>query len=333
MKTNENLAPLLEAFFTDRLMAQRQASPHTIASYRDTFRLLLGYAQERRRKTPAEMSIEDLDAPLIVDFLNHLEKARGNGARSRNLRLTAIHSFFRYVSPREPTAAAHVQRVLSIPNKRYLKVQVPFLTRPEIEALLSAPNRTTRGGRRDHALLLLAIQTGLRVSELAQLHCEDMTLGGGAHVRCDGKGRKERCVPLSKQTAVVLGAWLRERDGKSSDPLFPNARGGRLSADGVQYLLAKHVSAAQKKSATLANKRVSPHVLRHSTAMHLLQAGVDQSVIALWLGHESLETTRVYIDADMEMKRKALDRVKPFEGRGGGRYRADDRLLAFLKSL
>ena len=332
MRTAHDLAPLLQAFFTDRLMAQRQASPHTVASYRDTFRLLLGYLETRLRKVPSDLSLRDVDADLVVDFLDHLEKTRENGARSRNLRLTAIHSFFRYVAPREPAWAAHAQRVLAIPSKRYTRVQVPFLTRLEIEALLGTPDRASWSGRRDHALLMLAVQTGLRVSELTALRGQDVTLGSGAHVKCHGKGRKERCIPLSRQMVSVLRSWMAERQGDATHPLFANARGGHFSSDGVQYLLAKHVAPAVKKCPSLASKVVSPHVLRHSTAMHLLQAGVDRSVIALWLGHESIETTQIYIDADMELKRKALAKTKPMNGQAG-RYRPADRLLVFLKSL
>ena len=332
MKTAGNLAALLEAFFTDRLMGQRRVSPHTIASYRDSFRLLLEYAQRRLGKPPSTLSLEDLDARFVGGFLDHLEKERGNSPRSRNLRLTAIHSFFRYVAFLEPGHASLIQRVLAIPSKRYLHGLVAFLSRPEMEALLAAPDRATWAGRRDHALLTVAIQTGLRVSELTGLRCQDVVLGTGAHVRCDGKGRKERCTPLGKQAVSVMRTWLPERAGHPSDPMFPSARGGRLSRDGVQYLLGKHVARASKTCPTLTNKRVSPHVLRHSTAMQLLHAGVDRSVIALWLGHESVETTQVYIDADLALKEKVVEKAAPPNTRRG-RFRASDRLIAFLKSL
>jgi site-specific recombinase XerD len=332
MKSTANFPGLLEAFFTDRLVRQRQASPHTIASYRDTFRLLLGFAQQRLHKAPSLLSVEDLDASLIGAFLDHLEKDRGNSARSRNVRLAAIHSFFRYAALREPGHGALIQRVLAMPTKRHDRTLVGFLTRPEIDALLATPDRSCWGGRRDYALLVLAVQTGLRVSELVGLRVQDVVLGTGAHVRCEGKGRKERCTPLRKEAADVLRSWLRERPADPAGPLFPNARGRRLSRDGVQFLLAKHVAVARQRCPSLQSKRVSPHVLRHSTAMDLLEHGVDRSVIALWLGHESLETTQVYLDANLELKEKALAKAAPMSVRVE-RFRPDDRLLAFLKGL
>lgn len=332
MKIHSNFSALLEAFFTDRLMRQRQVSPHTIAAYRDTFRLILSYAQERLKKPPSELTLENLDAPFIGEFLNHLEKKRNNRARSRNLRLTAIHSFFRYVAFEQPEQSALIQRVLAIPCKRFERPVVNFLTRSEVDALLAAPNRGTWGGRRDHALMVFAVQTGLRVSELTGLRCQDITLGTGPFVRCEGKGRKARCTPLTKQTAAILRAWLRERDGQPSDPLFPNARGGWLSPDGVQYILDKHVAVAEQECPSLRKKRVTPHVLRHTTAMDLLQAGVDRSVIALWLGHESVETTQMYFDANIEMKEEILKKTASLNA-SASRYRPSDPVLAFLNSL
>lgn len=332
MSAASNLAGLLQGFFTQRLMQQRQASPHTIASYRDTFRLLLQFAQHRLRKAPSALALDQIDAPLVVAFLDDLEKTRGISARTRNLRLTAIHSFFRYVAFEAPTNAAQVQRVLAIPAKRYTRALVPFLSRQEVDALLAAPDRSTWSGRRDHALILVAVQTGLRLSELTGLAPADVQLGAGAHVRVIGKGRKERCTPLSKNTHAVLAAWLREPPRADGQPVFPNARGGRLSAHGFHYLLAKHVAAASNACPSLKNKRVSPHCLRHTTAMDLMQEGVDRSVLALWLGHESIETTQMYLDADLELKQRVLDKTTPPEGRPG-RYRPGDKLLAFLKSL
>jgi site-specific recombinase XerD len=332
MKPRANFPVLLESFFTQRLINQRQASPHTIASYRDTFRLLLQFAQQHLRREPSQLRLEDLDAPLIGAFLDHLENGRRNVSRTRNLRLTAIRSFFRYAAYQQPTHSAQIQRVLAIPNKRQARPLVGFLTRPEIDALLVAPNQDTWGGRRDHAFLLMALQTGLRLSEMTALRREDLALGTGAHVRCQGKGRKERCTPLGKRTATVLKAWLREPVRGASDILFPNARGGRLSADGVQYLVTKHLIVARQRCPSLRQKRVSPHVLRHSAAMELLQGGVDRSVIALWLGHESVETTQIYLDANLALKEEALKKTTPLNGKAG-RYRADDRLLQFLKSL
>lgn len=332
MRSTPSLAVLLESFFTQRLMRQRQASPHTISSYRDTFRLLLKFAQDQLRKPPSRLSLEDLDAVLIAAFLDELEKSRGIGARSRNLRLTAIRSFFQYAALEAPAQSAHIQRVLAIPSKRYTRALVHFLTRPEVEALLGAPDQRTWSGRRDHAFLLIGVQTGLRLSELTGLERQDVILGTGAHIRVVGKGRKERCVPLTKQAVAVLQAWLREPVKGNGKRLFPNARGGRLSADGVQYLLAKHTTEACKACRSLQQKRVTPHVLRHTMAMELLQAGVDRAVIALWLGHESVETTQIYLEASLTMKEEILAKTTPVEGKPG-RYHPDDQLLAFLRSL
>lgn len=332
MKPQPSFAALLEGFFTQRLMRQRCASAHTIASYRDTFRLLLQFVQRRLHKAPSTLALEDIDAPLVVAFLDDLEKARAVTARTRNLRLTAIHSFFRYVAFEAPTHAAQIQRVLAVPAKRFQRALVPFLSRQEVDALLAAPDQRTWSGRRDHALILLAVQTGLRLSELTGLRQEDLHVGTGAHVRVLGKGRKERCTPLSKSTRAVLAAWLREPLRAPDQPLFPNARGGRLSAHGVHYLLGKHVAAAAEVCSSLKQKRVSPHVLRHTTAMDLLQEGNEQCVIALWLGHESIDTTQVYLDANLEIKQRILDKITPPNGKPG-RYRPDDKLLAFLKSL
>jgi site-specific recombinase XerD len=313
-------------------MQQRQASAHTIASYRDTFRLLLRFVEKRLRKPPSTLSLEDIDAPLVTAFLDELEQIRGVTVRTRNLRLTAVHSFFRYVAFEAPSNAQQIQRVLAIPAKRFTRTLVPYLTRPEVDALLAAPNQLTWSGRRDHALMLLAVQTGLRLSELTGLTHDDLHLGTGAHVRVVGKGRKERCTPLSKNTRAVMAAWMREPPRAGGQPLFPNAAGGRLSAHGVQYILSQHVAAASLSCTALKTKRVSPHVLRHTTAMDLLQQGVEQSVIALWLGHESIETTQIYLDADLALKEKILERITSPSGKPG-RYRPDDRLLAFLRNL
>src|SRR6266567_2829774 len=278
MRDLANLPALLQAFFTTRLMTQRKVSPHTIASYRDTFRLLLQFAQKRLRKAPSELGLDDLDASVIGAFLEDLENRRHNGAKSRNLRLTAIRSFFRYASLEAPAHSGTIQRVLAIPNQRQPRALVGFLTRQEIDALLAAPNQATWLGRRDHAFLLTAVQTGLRLSEMTSLRHEDLSLGAGAHVRCRGKGRKERCTPLAKPTVAVLKSWIREQGREDSKTLFPSTRGGPLSADGVQHLLARHVVQARKNCVSLRKKRVSPHVLRHA-AMELLQAGVDRAVI------------------------------------------------------
>lgn len=332
MKNNNSFPALLEKFFTYRLIAQRCVSQHTIASYRDTFRLLLKFANKYLKKQPSCIKLDDLDAPFISTFLDHIEKKRKNVARSRNLRLTAIRSFFRFVSFQEPGYSEQIQRILAIPNKKHLKKLIAFLTRSEIDALLSVPDKKTWIGRRDHAFLFLAIQTGLRLSEMISLHWKDIVLERGAHVRCHGKGRKERCTPLTKQTVKVMGAWIREQNGKSDEIVFPNSRGKRLSSDGVQYFVAKHVRKAQLICPSLKKKRVSPHVFRHTTAMELLQSGVDRSVIALWLGHESVETTQIYLDANLALKEEILKKTTPINTTVG-RFKADDELLNFLKNL
>jgi len=327
-----DLPSLLQSFFTDRLLRQRQASPHTIAGYRDCFRLLLHFAKERLGRMPSKLRVEDLDAPFIGLFLDHLESARKNSARTRNARLGAIHSFFQYVAFEEPAHALHCQRILAVPNKRHERRPIEFLEREEIDALLAVPNPSTWLGRRDRTLLLVGIQTGLRVSELIGLNCQDVVLGTGAHVRCLGKGRKQRCTPLRPETAKALDAWLRERHGLPVNPVFPSIRGGRLSRDAVERLITKYTRRAQQTCPSLKRKKVSPHVLRHAAAMDLLHHGVDRSVIALWLGHESVETTQMYLHADMRLKEKALSRTAPL-GVKPARYRPDDRLLAFLESL
>ncbi|HWW85194.1 MAG TPA: site-specific integrase [Vicinamibacterales bacterium] len=332
MTPSTSLAPLLERFFTDRLIHQRQVSPHTISSYRDTFRLFLTFAHERLQTPPARLTVEAIDAPLVIAFLDHLEKHRDLGVRSRNLRLTAIHSFFRYAAFELPGHAAQIQRVLAIPSKRFTRALVHFLTRPEVEALLAAPDQSTWFGRRDHAFLLVAVQTGLRLSEMTSLTRDDVTLGIGAHVHVIGKGRKERCTPLAKPTIAVVKVWLREPPRGNGRILFPNARGLRMSADAVQYLIAKHCQVAAAACPSLKGKRVTAHVLRHTTAMDLLQAGVDRSVIALWLGHESIETTQIYLEATLAMKEQALARTAPLNGTPT-RYRPGDQLLGFLNAL
>ena len=326
------VAGLLEAFFTERLQHQRNASPNTIAAYRDTFRLLLAFAQERLRKPPSALPLADLDATFVAAFLQHLEKQRRNSVRTRNARLAAIHSFFRYVALQEPALSATCQRVLAIPTKKFERKLVTSLTRAEQEALLAAPDRTTWLGRRDHAIIMLLLQTGLRVSELRDLRCEDVVLTTGAHVRCRGKGRKERCTPLTRETVSVIKTWLVERAGLPTEPAFPSRRGTVLSRDAVERLVTKHAEIASKACSSLGNKRVSPHVLRHTTAVSLLQAGNDRSIIALWLGHESIETTQMYLDADLSMKERALARTAPLRA-GPGRYRPNDTLLAFLSGL
>jgi integrase/recombinase XerD len=333
MKPNCSIATLMERYFTERLVRQRNVSANTIASYRDTFRLLFKFAQIRLGKLPSALALDDLDAPFVSAFLGELETKRGTTARTRNLRLTAIRSFFKFVSFEEPAHSGLIQRVLAIPSKRHDKPQVHFLTRPEIEAILAAPDRTTWLGRRDQTLLLLAAQTGLRLSELISLDRDAIHLGTAAHVRCLGKGRKERCTPLTRHARDSLQRWLKEPPRPGTSALFPNVHGGRLSADSVQSLLAKHLRVARESCPSLISKRVSPHVLRHSAAMELLQAGVDCSVIALWLGHESIETTQTYLHAHLALKEAALAKLKPYERHKRARYQATDRLLAFLEAL
>ena len=323
---------LLQSFFTDRLLRQLRASAHTVAAYRDTFRLLLRYAVDRHRQSPTMLQIERLDAGFIGEFLDHLESRRGNSARTRNMRLAAIRSFFRYVAICEPACALQCERVLSMPDKRHERRSVAFLSRPEVEALLDAPSKTTWTGRRDRVLLLVAVQTGLRVSELIQLRRQDVATGPGAHLRCQGKGRKQRCTPLRRDADGSLATWLRERPGGDQDPVFATVRGRGLSRDAVERIVAKHAKTATKACPSLAKKRVTPHVLRHTAAMDLLQHGVDRAVIALWLGHESVETTQMYLHADMKMKEAALSRTTPLNV-ARGRYRPDDQLLTFLEGL
>ena len=327
-----DLGPLVETFFCKRLISQRRASPHTIASYRDTFRLLLAFAQKRLNRPPSQLELKDISPSLVSDFLDHLEATRGNRARTRNLRLTAVRSFFRFAALEAPDHGGLIQRVLAIPNKRCQRPLIGFLTRPEIEALLAAVDCRTWIGRRDYAFLLVAMQTGLRLTEITAARREDVILGPGAHIHCVGKGRKERGTPLTKVARRVLQAWMKEPWPIESAFLFPTISGGRLSADAVQDLVNKHVAAARMKCPSLVKKRVTPHLLRHTAAMELLQAGVDRSMIALWLGHESVETTQIYLNANLALKEEILAKTNPVNGKPG-RYRPTDRVLSFLSSL
>jgi site-specific recombinase XerD len=326
------IACLLERFFTQRLITQRQVSPHTIASYRDTFRLFLQFARQRIKKAPSDLEFSDIDVNLVEAFLADLESSRRICARSRNLRLSALRSFFRYAAYYEPAHAARIQQILAIPPKRHDRTLVGFLSRSEVEALIAAPNLRTWNGRRDHAFLLVAFQTGMRLSELTGLRRQDVELNAGAHVRCVGKGRKERCTPLTLQTVKVLKAWMEEPTHGSSDILFPTVHAQRMSADTVQYLFDKYAKVAQQACLSLRKKHVTPHVARHTAAMELLQAGVDLTVIALWLGHESIKTTQVYLDANLALKETALAKTLPHAGRAV-RFRPDDQMLQFLNAL
>lgn len=327
-----SLAPLLQAFFTDRLINQRGASTNTVAAYRDTFRLLLTFATARTGTAPHNLDIAQIDAPLIAAFLEHLEHERGNQVRTRNNRLAAIHSLFGYAALAHPEHAASIQRVLAIPAKRYDRHLVTYLTEPETDALLAAPDQATWTGRRDHAMLVLAAQTGLRISELLSLTIADLALGVGAHVHCIGKGRKERITPLTPLTEKVMQAWLTERGGTPGDPLFATSTGHRLSRDAVEHRLAHHLVTARRSCPSLATKHVTTHTLRHTAAMRLLQTGIEITIIALWLGHEQTSTSEIYIHADMTQKQRAIARVTP-PGTTPGRYRPPDPLLAFLEAL
>ena len=326
------LATTLQAFFTDRLVQQRQVSPNTLAAYRDALRLLLVFASTQKRKEPSRLEFDDLDASLIGSFLDHLERQRENGVRTRNARLAAIRSLFRYAALRHPERAALIERVLSIPPKRFERKLVTFLTEPEVEALLAAPDRTTKTGRRDYALFGLAAQTGLRASELIGLRWSDVHLGVGAHVSCLGKGRKQRITPLTEGMVKVLRPWLNERAGQPEQPVFATQTGKSLSRDALEHRLAKYVKIAITTCPTVGLKAATMHVLPHTAAMRLLRAGIDTSVIALWLGHEQVETTPIYLHADLAIKERALARTNPPNARPG-RYRPPDKLLAFLEAL
>jgi integrase/recombinase XerD len=326
------LAPTLEAFFTSRLTGQLRASPNTVAAYRDGWRLLLRYAQDRTGKQPCQLDVADLDAAFVAGFLNHLERDRGNSVRTRNARLAAIRSFFRYAALCHPEHAALIARVLAIPAKKAERNELCYLSQPEADALLAAPDRDTWTGRRDHVLLDVALDTGLRVSELTGLRNRDVEMGAGAHLDCAGKGRKRRCTPLRKQTAAVLAVWMQERGGGPDDPLFPTRRGRKMSRGAVGRLVTRHAVTAASRCPSLRAKRITPHVLRHSCAMSLLAQGVDTAVIALWLGHERVETTQIYVHADMSIKERALARTAP-PNTTPGRYQPPDPLLAFLIAL
>jgi len=327
-----DLAPLVQSFFVERLARERQASPNTVASYRDTFRILLSYAERRLGRPPTKLQLQDLNAVLVSGFLDHLEAERGNHARTRNVRFAALRSFLRFVAVREPSELAMIQRVLAIPLKRVSRMLVPYLDRAEIEALLAAPDRSTWLGRRDHLIILFAVQTGLRVSELISVRVGDLVLGSTSHVRCCGKGRKERSTPLTKQVTRFLRAWLVENSRRPDDLVFTTSTDSRLSRDAIEHLVDRHRRTAERECASLKRKRVTPHVLRHTTAVQLLQAGIDRAVIALWLGHESVETTQIYLDADLKTKEIALARTAP-HGTHGRRFKPKDRLLAFLEGL
>jgi len=326
------LAPALQAYFTQRLITQRSSSPETIAAYRDAFRLLLRFAQQQTGKQPFELDIDDLDAPLIGSFLKHLEDDRGNSPRTRNARLGAIHSFYRFAALEHPEHAHTIARVMAIPTKRYERNTVTYLDRDEIAALLAAPDKHTWLGRRDHALLTLMVQTGVRVSELTSLRVGDVHLGTGSHIRVLGKGRKRRATTLTGETVKILRAWTKERQGQPEEPLFPTRQGQTLSRYTVGVIVVKHTATATTACSSLQSKRVTPHTLRHTNAMLLRAKGVDIATIALWLGHESTQTTHIYEHADPALKEQAISRTAPL-GTKPGRYRPSDTLLGFLEAL
>lgn len=326
------LAPTLQLFFTERLAKQRQASPATVKSYRDTFRLLLNFVQDRTGKAPSTLDWDDLGVELVSAFLDYLETERHNSPRSRNTRLAALRSLFRYAALRHPEHAQLIAQVLATPQKRYDKSNVSFLEPGEVAALLAAPDRSRWEGRRDHALMVLALQTGLRLSELTGLRRADVVLGTGAHVRCTGKGRKQRCVPFTTSTAAILRVWLQERGGLQDEPVFPTRTGRRLSDDAVEARLALYKTLASERCPSLRAKKLTPHTLRHTCAMDLLRNGVDVAVIALWLGHADIRSTNAYMHADMTIKERALARTTPASSTPG-RYRPPDSLLAFLQQL
>lgn len=326
------LAPSLEAYFTDRLVGQRAASPNTIAAYALTFRLLLGFASKCTGSPPSKLDIAELDAPLVSSFLEHLERVRHNAVSTRNARLAAVHSLFSYLALHHPEHAGSIGRVLAIPEKRTETNLVTYLDEEEVTALLAACDQRRWSGRRDHAMFALTIQTGLRISELVGLTCADVHLGRGANVHTLGKGRKERRTPLVPSTIEVLRAWLSERGGAPTDPLFATSTGRRLSRDAVERRLAHHVAIATARCPSLRSRRTTMHTLRHTAAMRLLLAGNDITVIALWLGHEQLSTTNIYLHADMSHKLQAIERVAPLASKPG-RYRPSDPLIAFLEAL
>ena len=323
---------LLQDFFLQRLGRERGSSPRTIASYRDTFQLLLRFVEEKTRKVPTDLTLPDLDAPMILEFLDYIEKERSNAPQTRNVRLAAIHSFMRYASVRDPASIAVAQRVLAIPSKRFDRPILGYLSIPEINAILNAPDRTTWNGRRDAALLETLYNTGARVSEITGLKVSNILLDRESAIHLHGKGRKQRVVPLWKSTAGHLRDWLTEIERSPDSPVFPNRSRKPLTRSGVQSRLRLAVAKAVKSCPSLQGRQISPHTIRHTTAMHLLQAGVALPVIALWLGHESTETTHGYIQADLAMKEKALKKIQE-PPLCHARFRATDPLLAFLERL
>jgi site-specific recombinase XerD len=327
-----NFPKLLQQFFLERLMEQRNVSPQTVAAYRDSFRLLLQFAQDHLGKTPERLALIDLDAPLILAFLNHLEGERHNTIRTRNARFAAIRSFLHFAAQQDPTALPVIQRVMAIPMKRFDKPMLGFLSRTEMQAVLDAPDTATWCGQRDRVMFATLYNTGGRVSEITGMRVTDVALEGSAAVRIRGKGRKERSVPLWRTTAAEIRRWLPHIDSRPDRPLFPSRSGTQLSRPAVMTRLQLAVQSAASACPQLAKRRVSPHSIRHSTAMHMLQGGVDITVIALWLGHESPTTTHMYVEADLAMKERALNAVQPPRLKQK-RYQPTDSVLHFLETL
>ncbi len=326
------IAPHLETFFADHLCNHKRVSQQTIASCRDTFRLLLTYLRDTQKIQPSRLKLTELDAPVVLSFLQYLESERGNSVRSRNLRLSAIRSFYRWVALREPEYIGIVTRIMAIPSKREDKKLIGYLTRPEIDAIINAPEKTTWAGRRDRAMLLTLYNSGARVTEIATLERSQVYFGLETYLQLNGKGRKERTVPLWPETVTALKSWFRELADLESPAAFPSARLRLISRHGINHILQGAVEKASEKCHSLREKSITPHIVRHTTAVHLLQSGVDVAVIALWLGHENIETTHVYLATDLEAKEKALSKLKPGVG-PTARYKADDALLTFLKAL
>ncbi|WP_027582183.1 tyrosine-type recombinase/integrase [Bradyrhizobium sp. Ai1a-2] len=324
---------LLQRFFVDHLRQQRAVSPSTVAAYRDTFKMLLAFSQKAIGKAPTDLALTDLDATLILAFLDHLERERKNCVRSRNARLSAIRSFLKFAAHEDLTALAVIERSLAVPQKRHDKAVLGFLSRPEMDAIIAAPDCATWAGRRDQALFTLLYNTGARVSEAINLRVDDVVLDVSPVAHLHGKGRKRRSVPLWKATAATLRQWLRHLpDTGSQGYLFPSSAGRRLSRSSVTQRLAQAVAEVVCQLPALAERAVSPHTIRHTTAMHLLQSGVDITVIALWLGHEHPSTTHIYMEADLAMKEAALSRLQPI-ATVPARYCPPDELMAFLQSL
>jgi len=323
---------LVQDFFLRRLIAQRGASARTVESYRDAFELLFGFVEQRTGKPPSALSLADLDAPLVLDFLDHLETGRGNSARTRNARLAAIHSFMRYAAIRDPASLPITTRVLAIPAKRFDRPVLGYLTREQIAAILAAPDRGTWSGGRDAVLLATAYNTGARVSELTGLRVRDVLLDRQTAVHLHGKGRKQRVIPLWKSTAAELRTWLDKISPAPEAPVFPNRSGAPLTRSGVRDRLNRAVAVAEQRCPSLHGQHVSPHTLRHSTAMHLLESGTDLAVIALWLGHSSPAVTHQYLEADLAAKEAVLRRLAD-PSPASVRFHPGDRLLAFLQDL